>query len=176
MSITLEASSATEQKTLSAEDIRQFLYREARCLDDRDWDGWLAHYAPDVEFWMPAWDDDDELTEDPQSEISLIWYGNKGGLQDRVFRIRTERSSATSLPEPRTSHNISNVEILEQTPGECRLRFNWVNLSFRYKTTDTYFGTSFYTLDTSGAQPLITRKKVVLKNDYIHHVVDIYHI
>jgi benzoate/toluate 1,2-dioxygenase beta subunit len=176
MSITLEASPATDRKLLSAEDVRQFLYREARCLDDRDWDGWLAHYAPDVEFWMPAWDDDDELTEDPQSEISLIWYGNRGGLQDRVFRIRTERSSATSLPEPRTSHNISNVEILEQTDSECRLRFNWVNLSYRYKTTDTYFGTSFYTLDTSGAQPLITRKKVVLKNDYIHHVVDIYHI
>ena len=176
MSITLEASPATDRKLLSTEDVRQFLYREARCLDDRDWDGWLAHYAPDVEFWMPAWDDDDELTEDPQSEISLIWYGNRGGLQDRVFRIRTERSSATSLPEPRTSHNISNVEILEQTDSECRLRFNWVNLSYRYKTTDTYFGTSFYTLDTSGAQPLITRKKVVLKNDYIHHVVDIYHI
>ena len=176
MSITLEASPATERKTLSIEDVRQFLYREARCLDDRDWDGWLAHYAPDVEFWMPAWDDDDELTEDPQSQISLIWYGNRGGLQDRVFRIRTERSSATSLPEPRTSHNISNVEILEQTDSECRLRFNWLNLSFRYKTTDTYFGTSFYTLDTRGAQPLITRKKVVLKNDYIHHVVDIYHI
>lgn len=176
MSITLEAPPAAGRRLLSTEDVRQFLYREARCLDDRDWDGWLAHYAPDVEFWMPAWDDDDGLTEDPQSEISLIWYGNKGGLQDRVFRIRTERSSATSLPEPRTSHNISNVEILEQTPGECRLRFNWVNLSFRYKTTDTYFGTSFYTLDTRGVQPLITRKKVVLKNDYIHHVVDIYHI
>ena len=25
-------------------------------------------------------------------------------------------------------------------------------------------------------QPLITRKKVILKNDCIHHVVDIYHI
>jgi benzoate/toluate 1,2-dioxygenase beta subunit len=49
-------------------------------------------------------------------------------------------------------------------------------LSFRYKTTDTYFGTSFYTIDTSGENFAITRKKVVLKNDYIHHVVDIYHI
>jgi benzoate/toluate 1,2-dioxygenase beta subunit len=38
------------------------------------------------------------------------------------------------------------------------------------------FGTSFYTLDTTGPQPLIARKKVILKNDYIHHVADIYHI
>ena len=161
---------------LSLEDVTQFLYREARYLDDRDWDRWLGLYHPEVEFWMPAWDDDDKLVEDPQTEISLIWYGHKGGLEDRVFRIRTERSSATSLPEPRTSHNITNVEIVSQTSGECQIRFNWMNLSYRYKTTDTYFGTSYYTLMTSGAQPLIKRKKIVLKNDYIHHVVDIYHI
>ena len=60
--------------------------------------------------------------------------------------------------------------------GVCKLRFNWFTLNFRYKLTDTYFGTSFYTLDTSGERPLIKNKKVVLKNDYIHHVIDIYHI
>jgi benzoate/toluate 1,2-dioxygenase subunit beta len=162
--------------TLSIETIRQFLYQEARLLDDKDWDGWLACYAPDAEFWMPSWDDDETLIDNPQTEISLIYYGHRGGLEDRVFRIKTDRSSATSLPEPRTSHNISNVEILEQGDGTCRLRFNWVTFSFRYKTVDTYFGTSFYTLDTSGAQPLIKNKKVILKNDYIHHVVDIYHL
>ena len=161
---------------LSIEDVRQFLYREARCLDDKDWDGWLALYAPDVRFWMPAWDDDDKLVSDPAREVSLIYYAHKGGLEDRVFRIRTERSSATSLPEPRTSHNISNVEITEQIEAACKLRFNWLTLNFRYKTTDTYFGTSYYTLDTSGASPLITDKRVVLKNDYIHHVIDVYHI
>ena len=169
-------STTIAQPLLSIEAVTQFLYRETRFLDDKRWDEWLALFAPEVEFWMPSWDDDDRLTEDPQQEISLIWYGHKGGLEDRVFRIRTERSSATSLPEPRTSHNIANVEILEQTRDGCRLRFNWVTFSYRYKTVDTYFGTSFYTLDTSGATPLIRRKKVILKNDYIHHVVDVYHI
>ena len=41
--------------------IEQFLYREARYLDDREFDKWLECYAPDAEFWMPAWDDDDTL-------------------------------------------------------------------------------------------------------------------
>jgi benzoate/toluate 1,2-dioxygenase beta subunit len=175
MSNTLETP-RTPEGSLSVEDVRQFLFAEARALDDKDWDAWLAFYAPDAEFWMPSWDDDDKLVTDPQSEISLIYYAHRGGLEDRVFRIRTERSSATSLPEPRTSHNISNVEIVAQSGGECHLRFNWVTFSYRYKTVDSYFGTSFYTLDTSAARPVIKRKKVVLKNDYIHHVVDIYHI
>jgi benzoate/toluate 1,2-dioxygenase subunit beta len=161
---------------ISIQEVEQFLYREARMLDDRDFEGWLNCYAPDAEFWMPAWDDDDTLSADPQREISLIWYGNRGGLEDRVFRIRTERSSATSIPEPRTGHNITNVEILGQQDGNCEVRFNWFTLYFRYDAVDTYFGTSFYTLDVSGEQPLIKKKKVILKNDYIHHVVDIYHV
>lgn len=167
---------ATVQKTIDRRTIEEFLYREARCLDDKDWDGWLAHYATNTVFWMPAWDDDDTLVEDPQREISLIYYGNKQGLEDRVFRIRTERSSATSLPEPRTGHNISNVEIIEHADTYVKFRFNWFTLNYRYKTVDTHFGTSFYTVDTTGPELKITYKKVVLKNDYIHHVIDIYHI
>jgi benzoate/toluate 1,2-dioxygenase beta subunit len=157
-------------------EIEQFLYREARYLDDREFDKWLECYSPDAEFWMPAWDDDDTLVTDPQRDVSLIWYPNRGGLEDRVFRIKTDRSSATSLPEPRTGHNITNVEIVEQRGDAYDIRFNWFTLYFRYQTVDTYFGTSFYTLDTSGEQPLITYKKVILKNDYIHHVVDVYHV
>ena len=161
--------------SISYEAVRDFLYQEARYLDDGQWDQWLECYASDATFWMPAWDDNDQLTENPQREISLIWYGNRGGLEDRVFRIKTERSSAT-MPDTRTSHNISNLELLEQSDGLCHLRFNWHTLSFRYKTVDSYFGTSFYTLDVRGDRPLIKAKKVVLKNDYVRQVIDIYHI
>src|SRR3954465_2309866 len=162
--------------TITYENLLAFLYREARLLDDKQWEEWLQLYAPDVEFWMPAWDDHGTLVTDPQREVSRIWYGNRGGLEDRVFRIRTERSSATSLPEPRTSHNISNVEVIERRGDLVDVRFNWHTMYFRYKTIDPYYGTSFYTIDFSGAAPLIRRKAVVLKNDYIHHVVDIYHL
>lgn len=161
--------------SLSHAEICAFLYKEARLLDDRQWDEWLECYSAKARFWMPAWDDDDRLTEDPQRELSLIYYPNRDGLEDRVFRIKTERSSA-SMPEPRTAHQVSNVEVLAQREGQADVRFNWHTLSHRYKTTDSYFGTSFYTLDVRGGLPLITAKKVVLKNDYIHQVIDIYHI
>ncbi|GCL62795.1 benzoate 1,2-dioxygenase small subunit [Pseudaquabacterium pictum] len=160
---------------MTIEQVQAFLYREARLLDDRQWDDWLALYHPAVDFWMPSWDDDDQLTTDPQREISLIYYANKGGLEDRVFRIKTERSAA-SMPEPRTGHNIHNVEIVSQHGEQIALRFNWHTLSYRYQTVDSYFGTSHYTLDLSSGAPLIRRKHVVLKNDYIHHVLDVYHI
>ncbi len=161
--------------SMNYEAVRDFLYREARYLDDKQFDEWLELYSPKATFWMPCWDDADELIENPQTEISLIWYGNRSGLEDRVFRIKTERSSA-SIPDTRTSHNINNIEIVEQGEGFVKVRFNWHTLSFRYKVADHFFGTSFYTIDTRGANPLITEKKVVLKNDYVRQVIDIYHL
>lgn len=163
------------QSGLDREEICAFLYREARLLDDREWDEWLTLYSPKAVYWMPAWDDDDRIVEDPQQHISLIYYPSRLGLEDRVFRIKTERSGA-STPEPRTSHNISNVEVVEEREGQLDLRFNWYTLSHRYKKTDSFFGTSFYTLDTSGDELAILRKKVVLKSDYIHQVIDVYHV
>ena len=168
----------TPPRPLTQEEIAAFLYREARLLDDRQWDEWLDCYASDATFWMPAWDDNDQLVEDHQAQISLIYYPNREGLEDRVFRIKTERSGASS-PEPRTIHQITNIEVLARREGreggELDLRFNWHTLSQRYNTTTSFFGTSFYTLRL-GARVEIAAKKVVLKNDYIRQVIDIYHI
>jgi len=160
---------------LSHEDICAFLYREARLLDDRDWDAWLDCYSEDAEYWMPAWTDDDTLTTNPQTEISLIYYGNRRGLEDRVYRLKTERSSA-STPEARTAHFLSNVEVLDFSADSVDLRYNWHTLSHRYQQTVQFFGTTFLTLDTCATAPRILKKKIVLKDDYIHQVIDVYHV
>ncbi|MFT0174089.1 benzoate 1,2-dioxygenase small subunit [Paraburkholderia mimosarum] len=151
------------------------LYREARLLDDRQWEAWLACYAEDVTYWMPAWDDDDQLTDDHQTQISLMYYPDRGGLEDRVFRIKTERSGA-SMPEPRTSHNVTNVEVLADRGDEVDVRYNFHTLNHRYKTTDQFFGTMFVTMRRAGDDFLIAYKKIVLKNDYIRQVLDVYHV
>jgi benzoate/toluate 1,2-dioxygenase beta subunit len=121
------------------QQIANFLYREARLLDDRKWDEWLEVYSTQVVFWMPSWDDDDQLVDNPHQNISLIYYPNRQGLEDRVFRIKTERSGA-SMPEPRTCHFITNIEVLEERDGQVDVRFNWHTLSHRYKITDSFFG------------------------------------
>ncbi len=168
-------NATTHLEKASIEKISQFLFQEARFLDDEQWDDWIECYAPSASFWMPAWDDDDQLTTDPQSEISLIYYPDRQGLEDRVFRIKTERSSAT-MPDTRTSHNINNIEVIERDGDKLTVRFNWNTLSFRYKTSYSYFGMSRYEIDFSGEQPKILNKYVVLKNDYINQVIDIYHL
>lgn len=161
--------------SISYDTICAFLYKEARLLDDRQWDEWLTCYAPDVTYWMPAWDDDDQITEDPHAQSSLIYYPSRDGLEDRVFRIKTERSGA-STPEPRTCHMIANVEVVTARGGEVDVRYNFHTLNHRYKVTDHFFGTVFVTLRESGGDLVIANKKIVLKDDYIRQVIDVYHI
>lgn len=160
---------------LTLEQVRQFLYYEARLLDDRQWDEWLACYSPHVVYWMPAWRDNDTLSNDPQREISLIYYPSRDGLEDRVYRIKTERSGA-STPEPRTTHMISNIELLGSSEQGMEVRYNWVTYSHRYQHTEHYFGTTTCILQETGGLPQIVRKTIQLNNDYIRQVIDIYHI
>ena len=65
---------------------------------------------------------------------------------------------------------------LSQADGIVDVRFNWFTLAHRYQDTQSFFGTSFYKIDTTGDQPLIVNKKIVLKNDYIRQVIDVYHV
>lgn len=161
--------------SFSYDEVRDFLYREARYLDEKNWDAWLEQYSKDVEFWVPSWDDDGKPTVDPQKEVSLMYYPKRDGLEDRIFRIRTEKSTA-STPDHRTGHNVTNIEIIENGAHGCTVQFNWITYTMRYKIVDQYFGTSTYQLVREDGDLRIKKKKVLLKNDYIHHVIDIYHI
>ncbi len=73
------------------------MQREGLLLDEHAWEQWLELYEPDCEYWVPMWDDDGEPTRDPQSELSLIYYQSRSGLEDRVFRIKTGKSSVKDL-------------------------------------------------------------------------------
>jgi benzoate/toluate 1,2-dioxygenase beta subunit len=80
------------------------------------------------------------------------------------------------MPEPRTSHNVTNVEVLAERDNEVDVRYNFNTLSHRYKATDQFFGTMFVTLRKIDDELLISYKRIVLKDDYIRQVLDVYHV
>lgn len=154
--------------------VQDFISAEMRYLDDRDWDNWLSLFAEGVEFWVPAWDSEYETTTDPQSEMSLMFYSNRSGLEDRVFRIRTGLSSA-STPLPRTCHIVSNIQITE-VPEGYGVTANWVSHAFRNGETTTFYGTYHYRLLEEGSGFSIGAKKIIVMNDLIPTVIDIYNL
>lgn len=156
------------------EAVTEFVQKEAALLDERKWDDWLELYHPQVEYWVPMWDDDGKPTSDPQNELSLIYYPNRSGLEDRVFRIRTEKSSAT-MPLARTCH-IRSAPLIAREAGRLVARFNWVTHAFRTGKTWAYFGKKTLWLEPEGESFRIRKSYALLDNDVIDQVLDIYHL
>ena len=116
-------------------EVEQFLYREARYLDDREFDKWLDCYAPDAEFWMPAWDDDDNLVTDPQTRdlADLLRQPRRPGgpglpHQDRPVQ-RHQPAGAAHRPQ-----HLATSRSCRSTATSCEVRFNWFTLYYRYQT------------------------------------------
>lgn len=169
---------ATNQGTQGMNDrelCADTIYEEARLLDRKAWDAWLDLYLPEAEYWIPAWQNEHEYTDDPDSEISLIYYGDRGGLEDRVFRIRTGLSSA-STPLARTSHLIGNVQTRLLDNGDFEVFSSWQVTSFRHKETSQFAGWYEHTLRPFEGRLRIRRKKIVVVNDLIPGVLDIYSV
>lgn len=159
-------------------DCAKLIFTEARYLDQRKWDEWLELYTQDAVYWVPAWETELEYVSDPRRQISLIYYPDKNGLDDRVFRIKTGMSSA-STPMPRTCHVVSNitVEPLNDSDTEVMVYANWQTSSFRNKLENTFTGYYEHKLrrDESGGWK-IAGKKIIVLNEVIEDSMDIYSI
>ncbi|MDB5663432.1 MAG: ring hydroxylating beta subunit [Sphingomonas bacterium] len=162
---------------MTRDQAERLLFQEALHLDRREWDAWLALYMADATFWMPAWRDETQPTEDPDSELSLIYYQGRRNLEDRVWRIRSGQSVA-STPLPRSVHAVTNVLVESATDDEAAVAASFtVHLyDVRAERTHVFFGRYEYRLVRIDDAWRIGTKKVLLLNDVIPTVVDIYSI
>lgn len=152
------------------------LGREASYLDERRWDEWVALFASDCEYWVPSWTAEGELTTSPETELSLMYFAGRGGLEDRIVRIRSGRSPA-SLPLPRTTHIVGNIlPLAPPEPERLKLRASWTCHVFYplMALSHTFFGRAEYELVRREGMWLIAKKKTVLENDRIPVPIDIY--
>ena len=156
----------------------EMLYREALYLDERRWDDWLALYHEEAEFWVPAWKDDDAATNDPENEVSLIYISSRAQLAERVSRVRSGRSPA-STPLPRTAHAVSNI-LARPGDADGTLVVNSIatthNFDLKRREQHVFFSRCEHHLERAGDDWRIRRKKVLLLNDYIPMVIDFYSI
>ncbi|UVL86390.1 anthranilate 1,2-dioxygenase small subunit [Pseudomonas sp. B21-028] len=155
--------------------IEQFLYHKAQLCDQQDWDAYLDLFDEQSEFHLPQWESEHSYTTDPKRGMSLIYYANRSGLEDRVFRLRTGKSAA-STPMPRTLHQISNVRIKPLDKTQFEVKAGWVTLYTRQGLSEQFYGHVTYHLKPSGDSWKITRKHILLLNDTINSVLDFYHL
>ncbi|MEI6643976.1 MAG: aromatic-ring-hydroxylating dioxygenase subunit beta [Novosphingobium sp.] len=159
---------------LTRAEAEDLLYREALLIDTQRFAEWLELFTPDVEFWMPAWRDETITTEDPDRELSLIYYKGRRNLEDRVMRLTSGLSTASS-PLPRVVHQVTNVMVTraDAESADVSAAFTCHRFDVRMNRTDCFFGRYEYALVPQDGVWRIARKKIVLLNDTIPTVVDI---
>ena len=156
-------------------ELTALVENDGRYLDQRKWNEWLDLFAEDAVFWVPTWRNENELTDDPSREVSLIYYEDRKRLQERIWRARSG-NSISSAPIVRTMHAISHVLIAAVDDRTATGTANWSVHVFdpRSRTQHMFFGFYEYTFVASAGQWLIGRKKITLLNDHIPTFVDFY--
>jgi 3-phenylpropionate/cinnamic acid dioxygenase small subunit len=118
------AASDTLERMILQHEVSQFLFLEARLLDERRLDEWLDLLDEDLHYWMPMrrnikfGDWDMEFT-DPDTEIN--WFNE--GKNILAGRIRQVQTGVHWPEEPvsRFEHIVSNVEVVEVDGNDIRV-------------------------------------------------------
>ncbi|WP_297843645.1 3-phenylpropionate/cinnamic acid dioxygenase subunit beta [Pseudomonas sp.] len=126
---------ATE-KPVSADDARQvkaFLLREARLLDNECWDDWLMTLSEQIHYWMPGIEN--RRREDKSgpytAEHMAFFDDSMRDLQRRVARFK-QPSAWAENPPTRNVHVITNIEVYAGSePGELVVYSCFINVRSR---------------------------------------------
>jgi 3-phenylpropionate/cinnamic acid dioxygenase small subunit len=164
-------------------DVEQFLYREARLLDERRFREWLELFTDDVRYWMAGKSnrypktskaiailDPDRYTEEEltkEDELAIL-DETKETLGRRIARLETGMAWAEDPPS-RTRHMISNIEV---EPGEAASELKVFSNFMAYRSRsaaeqDFYVGARQDVLRQVGGAWKIAHRKIILDQNVL---------
>src|SRR5881296_3224929 len=165
-------------------EVEQFLYREARLLDERRFHEWLELFTDDVRYWMVG-----RTTRYPMASKAIttmnrhrhreadvasddgdlaILDETKATLGGRIARLDTGMAWAEDPPS-RTRHIIANIEV---EPGDSASELNVYSNFVVYRNRseseqDFYVGARQDTLRNVDGGWKIARRKLVLDQNVL---------
>jgi 3-phenylpropionate/cinnamic acid dioxygenase small subunit len=163
--------------------VEQFLYREARLLDERRFDDWLQLFTEDVHYWMASrtnryprsskaiaiLDPERYVEEDVtgMDELGLFDEDIKT-LSARVARLGTGMAWAEDPPS-RTRHMITNIEVSTgELDSELTVHCNFIVYRSRGETEqDFYVGAREDRLRRVDGGWKIARRRLILDQNVL---------
>lgn len=138
---------------LAPPEVEAFLIAEARLMDERRWEDWLALFADDGWYWVPI----EEGQADPRRTVSLI-YDDRRLLETRVRRLAQGKLHAQS-PASRTSRIVANATVEDGgadggagggAGGEITVRSKFQMTEYRRDRQRHFAGTAWHRLAPGG--------------------------
>lgn len=133
--------------------VEEFLYHEARLLDERRYPEWVEIFAEDAKYWVPAGKEGD-----PETSVALV-YDNKARLRERLVRMASSRFWA-QLPPTQTSRIVGNVVVRARDDGDLDVESRLLIALLRRGTHGLLAGSCSHRLVPADGGFLI-REKVV---------------
>jgi len=138
--------------------VEEFLFHEARLLDDREFEAWMALFTADGIYWIPA----TPGQTDPLGEVSIA-YEDRQLLDVRVRRLRHPDNFADQ-PQARTRRVIGNVMLEDGGDGVVIARSNFTLTEFQNEEQRWFAGDYVHRLVPDGEAFAIREKRVNLLN------------
>ncbi len=119
-------------------EVQQFLYREARLLDEERYQEWLGLMTGDIHYWMPGIQARYRKDKTPRLDPKrmALFDDDMLNMRRRVTRFLDATAWAED-PPTRSCHTISNVEV-ELTPrdDEFKVYSTFINCRGRGETEE----------------------------------------
>ena len=159
-------------------EVEQFLYKEARLLDNRQFHQWLELLTDDLRYWMPIRSNRypvnskaisildgsryEESEVSSESDLALM-DEDKDSLTRRVDRLDSGMAWAEDPPS-RTRHIITNIEVeAGDSQDELKVYSNFFMYRTRAETEqDFYIGSREDVLRRVNGQLRVASRKIVL--------------
>lgn len=108
---------------VAARDVADFLYREARLLDQRRFEEWLELFTEDGYVWVPRKD------EERGAQASLV-DDDRALMTTRVGRLR-HPAIHSQIPPAQAVRMLSNITVDEGDDGEVVTQSTFMMLEYR---------------------------------------------
>src|SRR5580692_8185147 len=140
--------------------LEDFIIHEARLLDARKFRDWMALFADDGTYWVPAVPDQPN----PFDQASLF-YDDRDLMKTRIDRLEHPRIHVQTPPS-RTAHLVGNVVVEEAdaAKGEYLIGSTVIMVEYREDKQRLFAGRQQHRLRHEGAGLRIVQKRVDLIN------------
>jgi 3-phenylpropionate/cinnamic acid dioxygenase small subunit len=140
-------------------EVSQFLYREARLVDEHRFDEWESLWTDDAVYWVPA----NGEGGDPEQQMSII-YDNRSRIHLRIQQFHTGKRYSQN-PQSRLRRVLSNIEILAQDESGVRVGANMLLFEASRRGDIVWGSRNEYVLRKTDAGWRMARKEVKLVNN-----------
>ena len=140
--------------------VSAFVYREARLMDELDYDAWFALWREDAIYHVPV----DHNAPAGSRQVSII-KDDYTRLEQRIDRLKSGSVLAVEGQRGRARRIVSNIEILnEGEGGEVEVGSNFILGIARTAEQQLWIGRTVHRLCPTEDDFRIARKTVLLIN------------